>query len=94
MVTKTFSAESEIGRLIREAEATGEPLRLAIDGTTYVVVKTSTDAATVRPSSYDPQRARAAIEAGIGAWSDVDAEELKRYLYEGREAGSRGPDRP
>lgn len=39
-----------------------------------------------------PEDVRAAL-AAAGAWRDLDPEEIKRYIYEGRQRGSRPASR-
>jgi|SoiMethySBSTD1v2_1073268.scaffolds.fasta_scaffold613411_2 hypothetical protein len=41
------------------------------------------------PRDYDPEAARAAIEATAGSWADVDIDAMIEYIYRGREEGSR-----
>jgi hypothetical protein len=45
-------------------------------------------------SGYDPESARRALLDVAGAWSDVDPEELKAYIYRGRDEGNRPAERP
>jgi len=44
-------------------------------------------------SGYDPEAARNALLDVGGSWSDVDAEELKRHIYRGRDEGTRPVER-
>src|SRR5215211_794684 len=39
--------------------------------------------------NYDPEAARAAIEATAGSWADVDIEAMIEHVYRAREEGSR-----
>lgn len=82
---KTIEVEpgSEVDRLLVEAERA--PLRLVRGGVRFRLVQETDDVW----SGYDPERARAGMRAAAGAWSDVDAEELKAYIYRGREEGTR-----
>jgi hypothetical protein len=45
-------------------------------------------------AGYDPEKARAALRATAGSWSDIDVDKLIAELYEARELGSRPWDRP
>jgi len=45
-------------------------------------------------SGYNPEAARRALLDVAGTWSDVDPEELKGYIYRGRDEGTRPADRP
>ena len=101
MVMMNVPIDSEIGRLLREAEAIGEPLRIDTGEATYTVLHDE-DAHTSRQASddvdaastYDPERLRANLGAWAGLLSKEEAEALKQYIYEAREAGTRGLDRP
>ena len=42
---------------------------------------------------YDPERARAGMNAAVGTWPGLDAEVFKEYFYRGREAGTHPADR-
>lgn len=102
MVTMRVPADSEIGRLLREAEAAGEPLRIDTGEATYMVRREESerphhhgeDEGMPKETDYDPEKARAAIRRAAGTLSDSEAEAMKRYIYEAREAGTRGLDRP
>lgn len=43
---------------------------------------------------YDPEVVLRSLKEFGGAWSDIDAEALKEYIYRGREEGTRPDDRP
>ncbi|MBV9279750.1 MAG: hypothetical protein JOZ41_06695 [Chloroflexi bacterium] len=45
------------------------------------------------PAGYDVEKARQALDATVGTWADVDAEELISQIYRWREEGTRPPDR-
>ncbi len=101
MVTMKVPADSEIGRLLREAEEAGEPLRIDTGDATYTVRRDESGRAhrheeedMSKEWKYDPEKARAAIRRAAGTLSDEEAEAMKRYIYEAREAGTRGLDRP
>lgn len=85
--------DSELDRLLKEAN-TG-PVTVESDGTRYRIERIPTTGnLTFRTldnlwDDYDPEAARAAILAAAGTMSDVDAEELKEYIYRRRAEGSR-----
>ncbi len=94
MVTIRVPEDSEIARLLRDAPASGEPLRIEVGETAYTVRREvdDFDARTGIWEGYDPEQVRAGIEAAAGSWSDVDGEALKEMIYRAREEGTR-PDR-
>ena len=87
---KTVEVEpgSELDRLLDEAAKT--PLRLVRNGARFRLVPEDEDPW----AGYDAERAREAMRAAAGTWPDLDAEEMKEYIYRGREEGTRPPDRP
>lgn len=90
-VTKTYPiADKELADLLAEAASTGSRVRVAVDGTTYLLEVTP-DAENIW-ADYDPARVRQALDEYAGSWSDLDAEELKRTLYEARKVGSQPQD--
>lgn len=94
MVTIRLSEDSEIARLLRDASAGGEPLRLEIGDTTYTVRRDVDDfeARTGIWAGYDPERLLEGVEAAAGSWSDMDTDAIKEMIYRAREEGTR-PDR-
>lgn len=87
-VTKTYAvADKELADLLAEAASTGSALRVTVDGTTYFLKVTP--ATENIWADYDPENVRRALDDYAGSWSDLNAEELKRALYEAREEGSR-----
>lgn len=94
MVTIRLSEDSEIARLLRDAAAGGEPLRLEIGDTTYTVRRDVDDFETRTGiwAGYDPKRLLEGVEAAAGSWSDMDTDAIKEMLYRAREEGTR-PDR-
>jgi hypothetical protein len=78
--------DSETARLIREAAASAEPIRVDIGEEVYRV-----DASKTK-KPYDPQRMIKAIyaSAGILKRSGVDAEQLEKDIYEDRTQNSTG----
>lgn len=79
---------SELDRYLDDAA--DEPVMLERGGKLYrltLVERTSDDDLW---SNYDPERALAGIRAAAGGWQGlVDAEELKRYIYERRRTANR-----
>jgi hypothetical protein len=67
-----------VGPLLERAEA--GPILLRRNGQVYRLEP--------RPA-YDPEKLIAGIQAAAGSWSDVDADEMKDYIYRGREEGTR-----
>ena len=45
--------------------------------------------ASASPGAYDPVEAQKALEAAVGSWSDIDADELIANIHRWREEGSR-----
>jgi hypothetical protein len=45
-------------------------------------------------AAYDPEVVLRSLDEFGGAWSDIDAEALKEYIYRGREEGTRPDDHP
>lgn len=85
---------SEIDKLLDEVDH--ESVVLVRRGIHYRLTRESLEAADPDDiwAGYDPERALAGIRAAAGAWSDIDTEEMKEYIYRAREEGSRPPDRP
>jgi hypothetical protein len=46
------------------------------------------------PAGYDPRTALDGINAAAGSWYDLDPEEVKAFIYRGREEGTRPADQP
>jgi hypothetical protein len=89
--TKTIHVEpgSEIDHLLDQA-ASG-PIDLERRGEHYRLNRVERDVKDIW-SGYDPARAIAGMRAAAGSWSDIDAEELKAYIYRAREEGTRPLD--
>jgi hypothetical protein len=83
---------SELGRALAEGVET--EVELERDGVRYRVYRVTTETQRDIWAGYDPERALAGVRAAAGSWSDIDADELKSYLREARESGSRSSDRP
>jgi hypothetical protein len=89
-VVKTIHVpdDSELGRLLQEADQI--ELRLEQHGVTYRVSREDNDPW----ATYDPDAVRSGMEATAGALTPEQAEEIKRYIYQGREEGTRPVNRP
>ena len=85
---KTIQIEpgSEIDRLLDEA-ATG-PINLERRGEQFRLNRVEYGTGDIE-AGYDAQRAIAGMRAAAGSWSDIDAEEIKAYLYRAREERTR-----
>lgn len=68
--------------------AAGAPLRL-VRGGEGLRFRREDDEDDIR-AGYDPERAHAGMRAAAGAWTALDAEELKVCISRGREEGT-GP---
>jgi hypothetical protein len=80
--------ESELARLLDEAR--DAPLRLEKDGVTYRLSREEDDIW----ATYDPEAVHEALRTAAGTLTPEEGEELKAYIYRGREEGSRPADRP
>lgn len=82
------SNSPELLRLAEEVHRSHEARVLRHEGEDLALVvplpKTGTNA-VMKPTEAD----KAAFRAAAGSWSDIDGEELKRYLYQAREEGTR-----
>ena len=81
-VVKTIHVadDSELAHLLQEADHA--ELRLEQHGVVYRVSRESNDPW----ATYDPDAVRAGMEAGAGALTPEQAEEIKTYIYRGRTA--------
>lgn len=83
--------DSELGRQLRAAETSGEPVRVDTGEGIYTLLIEQIDRA---PEDifvdYDPQRALEALRASRGALSGVNTEQLLADLAEQREQDSYG----
>lgn len=79
--------DSELGRLLQEADQM--ELRLEQHGVTYPLSREDNDPR----ATYDPDAVRCGMEAAAGALTPEQAEEIKRYIYQGREEGTRPVNR-
>ncbi len=80
--------DSETARLLREAAASAEPIRVDTGERVYRVAAN----AEVPAKPYDPERMIRAIyaSAGILKRAGVDAEQLEKDVYEDRTQNSTG----
>lgn len=94
LITKTVHVEpgGELDRLLDET-AEG-PIVLERDGVHYRLGRVDVEMEEDIWAGYDPEKAIAGMRAAAGFLSDEEAERLREYIYEGRELGSRPPDRP
>lgn len=91
MVTIRVPKDSEIAKVLRDAPASGEPLRIEVGTARFIVTRESLHVVGDEDdiwADYDPERALAAIEAAAGSWSDVDADALRGDLREQLEQNS------
>jgi hypothetical protein len=79
--------DSELARLLDEAE--DRPLTFYRKGRRYTVTQVDDEG-----TEYDPDALREAVRHASGIFSDDEAEEFRRKIYEYRQAGSRPEDRP
>ena len=88
-VLKTIHVEpgSEVDRLLDEAAA--GPIDIERDGERYRLNRVTGNTEGDLWDGYSAERAITNMRAAAGSWSDVDAEELKAYLYRAREEGTR-----
>ncbi len=85
------TAETDLGRLLDEAER--EPVLLERDGVVFRL-SWETFAYAKEPDPERAERVRAALDASVGSWADLDIDAVIESLYEARRAGTRPPDRP
>lgn len=93
-VLKTIHVEpgSEVDRLLDEAAA--GPIVLERHGERFRLNRVAMNTADDLWTGYSAAQAITNMRAAAGSWSDIDAEELKAYLYRAREEGTRPLDRP
>jgi hypothetical protein len=89
---------SELDRLLEQVEE--EPVEIERGGRRFRVTLREIRSEELDTGTsdlwegYNPETAMAGILAAAGAWSDIDAEALKKMLRQAREAGSRPANRP
>ena len=87
---KTFHVTNG-GELARLVEAANEaPVILEKDGIRYRLSRENDEVW----ADYDPKAVLSALRAARGTLSREEGEQLKAYIYRGREEGSRPADRP
>ena len=79
--------DSELARMLDEAEDRGVVLERK--GRLYSVTQVASES-----TDYDPERLREAVRHASGIFSDEEADEFRRKIYEYRQAGSRPESRP
>ena len=84
---------SELGRVLDEARATGQPVVIDVDGCSYRLTP-QPQAPDELWKDYDPDKVLAALQQTAGSWADLDADKLVADIYMAREEGSRPPHRP
>jgi hypothetical protein len=91
---------SELARLLEKAN--GASLVLVKDGVRYRVTPEEL-AEAARPEAvsepdpwadYDSERLMDGVRAAAGSITEDEAEQIKAYIYAGREQGTRPSDRP
>jgi hypothetical protein len=91
----------DLVRIAEEVRRTGEPRLLRRDSEDVALlmpvaarpVRARSAVARRPPSPEEVARSRTGIEAAAGSWKDVDADALKAYIRERRDASSRPPVR-
>jgi hypothetical protein len=86
-----ITEHTTLGEVLGEAATT--PLLLEKNGDLYQLDRVQKQPEDIF-AGYDPQAARAGMQAAAGSWSDIDAETLKAYIYRAREEGTRPLNRP
>jgi hypothetical protein len=91
-VLKTIHVEpgSEVDRLLDEAAA--GPISLERHGERYRLDRVSRSIEGDVWAGYSAERAIANMRAAAGSWADIDAEDLKAYIYRARDEGTRPLD--
>jgi hypothetical protein len=88
--TVTVPADSELGRRLKAARASGEPVVVDTGEDRYTLFVAVTEVSRDIFDGYDPQAAIAGLRALQGAFAGVDAEALLRDLRAQRAQDSRG----
>jgi hypothetical protein len=89
----TIPDDSELSQRLAEAEATGQPLRVATDKRVYrlnITVERRPKTIYELFPDYDPERVLAAFDQAKGVFKGVDTEQLKADLRELRGQDSSG----
>jgi hypothetical protein len=93
-IRMTVNPDTELARVLDEAEREGHSVVLDNDGMTYRIVPDDED--EIEPSElwrgYDPARVLEALRAIRGMWHDMDVDEFIKETYESRHRPSRRPE--
>ncbi|HQZ91387.1 MAG TPA: hypothetical protein PLR44_15135 [Thermomicrobiales bacterium] len=93
-MTIRAAKDSVIAKVLRDAHASGAPLRIEVGTARVIVTRKSLHVVGDEDdiwADYDPERAMAGIEAAAGSWSDVDTDALRGDLRE--QLGQNSADR-
>jgi hypothetical protein len=82
---------SELGKVLDDARATGQPVVLEVNGHSYRLMPQPRTAREIW-SNYDPECVKRALAESAGAFKGMDTERLKRELRDQR--GQDSPGRP
>jgi hypothetical protein len=88
---RTYTADSELTALLREAVEAGEPLRVRTDGDIYEIDVRRPEKQDIW-KDYDAEAVGEALRATFGIMRGVDADALIKELKAAREQDS--PGRP
>jgi hypothetical protein len=83
--------DGDLARLLEEAAE--RPVLLETGGALYRLDRLDRELKDT-PAGYDPRTALDGINAAAGSWKDLDPEEVKAFIYRGREEGTRPADQP
>ena len=86
--TITIDPDSELGRALDETG--GEPFVLLCNGTRFRVTRDPDDPW----ANYDPEKVREGLHEIAGTLSPAEGEQMKDFIYRGREEGTRPITRP
>ena len=84
------TAETDWPRLLDDAAET--PVLLERDGVVFRLAREDED--ITAGYDPDPDRVRGTLAQTVGAWADLDVEQVIADLSEARRAGTRPADRP
>ena len=88
--TVTLDPDSDLGRTLRAAQASGEPVVVDIGERRYTLFVAQAEPDRDLFTGYDPQAAIAGLRALDDALADVDRERLMRDLRAQRAQNSSG----
>lgn len=89
-MTVTVPPDSELGRTLKAAQASGEPVVVDTGEDRYTLLVALTEPIRDVFTDYDPQAAIAGLRSLDEALTGVDREQLLRDLHEQRAQDSRG----